>query len=65
MQKAVEFSSSLLLKGVGMATLPCNSFYTEISKLAHFHEAHILLPTFPAGQIEKNESQEPEAWVVC
>lgn len=40
-------------------TVPFNTLSYEFSKLVHFNEAHILLPTFPAGQIEKSKAHEP------
>lgn len=47
----------LLIKTIGVATILCSIFYSEISKLAYSNEAHILLPTFPAGQIEKKKKK--------
>lgn len=55
-----DASPSSLIKTIGVATIPCSTLYPEIAKLAHSNEAHILLPTYPAGQIEKkNEAEEP------
>lgn len=60
---------SLLIKTIGVATILCSIFYSDISKLAHFNEAHILLPTFPAGQIEKKKKKmkqkSQEVCVIC
>lgn len=58
---ADEVRCSLLIinKDYRVATIPHSVFYSEVSKLAQSNEAYILLPTFPAGQIEKNEAGEP------
>ena len=47
---------SSLIMARGMTTLLWDIFYSE---LAHSSEACVLLPTFPAGQIGKNEAEEP------
>ena len=47
---------SSLIMARGMTTLRWDIFYSE---LAHSSEACVLLPTFPAGQIGKNEAEEP------
>ena len=65
LQKAVwlmksDAPSSSLIKAIGrVATIPHSVFYSEVSKPAQSNEAYILSPTFPAGQIEKNEAGEP------
>lgn len=40
-----------------MVPISCNSFDLETSKLAHVNDVHILLPTFPVGQIKKKKAQ--------
>lgn len=41
----------ILNKDCRGTTIQCSSFYSEVPKHVHSNEAHILLPTFPAGQI--------------
>lgn len=55
----LDASPLSLIKTIEVATILYSIYYSEVSKLAHSNEAHILLPTFPAGQTEKKNVEEP------